>query len=192
MPDFGEHSVWLIPLLIFVARIFDVSLGTLRMIMVISGHRFASASLGFLEVMIWVVAVGGAVKHLDNPAAIVAFAGGFATGTLVGMTIENKLAIGFRIVRVISPQPDAPIASTLREAGYTVTTIQGQGRDGPVEIVFLTVRRKQVGDLLERIRTVMPDAILSVERAEKVSGYAIAAGGPSARLPWIRFGGVRK
>ncbi|MEM8876221.1 MAG: DUF5698 domain-containing protein [Planctomycetota bacterium] len=151
MPEFGGHSVWLIPLLVFIARIFDVSLGTLRMIMVISEHRFASATLWFLEVMIWVVAVGGVVKHPDNPAAIVAFAGGFATGTPVGITIENKLANGFRIVH-----------------------------------------RKQVGNLLERIRASMPDAILSVERAEKISGYAVDAGGPRARLLWIRFGGVRK
>jgi uncharacterized protein YebE (UPF0316 family) len=125
-----ELTDWLIPLLIFVARIFDVSIGTVRMIMVISGHRMASAALGFVEVLIWVLAVGGAVEHLSNPIAVLAFAGGFAAGTLVGMTIENRLAIGFRVVRVINPKPGLDLAGALREQGYTATRLDGHDRDG--------------------------------------------------------------
>lgn len=187
-----ELTDWVIPLLIFVARIFDVSIGTFRMIMVISGQRMVSAVLGFVEVLIWVLAVGSAVEHLSNPAAVVAFAGGFATGTLVGMTIENRLALGYRVIRVINPLPDLDLAGTLRGQGYTATRLDGHGRDGPVEIVFLPVRRKSVTELLDRIAAVTPDAFLSVERAERVSGFVPLAGIRSEGFSLGRFGQIRK
>jgi uncharacterized protein YebE (UPF0316 family) len=187
-----ELTDWLIPLLIFIARIFDVSIGTVRMIMVISGHRIASAALGFLEVLIWVLAVGGAVEQLGNPIAVLAFAGGFAAGTLIGMTIEKRLAIGFRVVRVINPKPGLDLAGALREQGYTATRLEGNDREGPVEIVFITIRRKAVPELLERIAEVTPSAFLSVERAERVSGFVPIAGNRADRFPWGRFGQLRR
>lgn len=167
---------WAIPLLIFAARICDVSIGTVRMIMVISGHRLASALLGFFEVSIWVLAVGGAVKHLDNPLAILAFAGGFAAGTLVGMSVERKLALGFRVIRVINPRPDAGLAAALREHGHAATRVEGEDKAGPVEIVFLTVRRKIVPGLLAKIGELAPEAYVSIERAERVAGGVGFAG----------------
>lgn len=187
-----ENSAWLVPLLIFVARIFDVSIGTLRMIMVISGFRVASAALGFVEVLIWVLAVGGAVGQLSNPITMLAFAGGFSAGTLVGMTIENRIAIGFRVVRVINPEPRRDLAGSLRRGGYTATSLEGHDRDGPVEIVFVPVRRRSVPKLLEQIAAVTPDAFLSVERAERVSGFVPLAGNRADRFPWGRFGQLRK
>jgi uncharacterized protein YebE (UPF0316 family) len=187
-----ELTDWLIPLLIFIARIFDISIGTVRMIMVISGHRIASAALGFIEVLIWVLAVGGAVEHLSNPIAVFAFASGFAAGTLVGMAIENRLAIGFRIIRVINPKPGLDLAGALREHGFTATRLDGHDRDGPVEIVFVTVRRKAVPELLDRIAEVTPSAFLSVERAERVTGFVPLAGNRADRFPWGRFGQLRK
>lgn len=189
MPELPE---WLIPVLIFSGRILDVSLGTLRMLMVISGHRRASALLGFFEVLIWVIAVGAAVKNLDHPASVLAFAGGFATGTLVGMTIEHKLAIGFRVVRVINPDPTLHLAGGLRAAGYTATRIEGHGREGPVEIVFLTVRRRTVPELLKRIGELSPEAFVSVERAERVSGLSHPSGEKGVGGAASRFGQIRK
>lgn len=187
-----ELESLIIPLLIFLARIFDVSIGTVRMIMVISGHRIASAALGFIEVLIWVLAVGGAVKHLDNPLALLAFAGGFATGTLVGMAVEQRLAIGFRVVRVINPKPGVDLAGAIRSKGFMATRIDGRGRDGPVEIVFLTVRRRVVRELLESVAKITPDAFVSVERAEKVTGFTPIIGVKNERFPWGRFGQLRK
>lgn len=161
------------------------------MIMVISGHRAASAALGFVEVLIWVLAVGGAVEHLSNPAAVLAFAGGFSVGTLVGMTIEQHIAIGFRVVRVINAKPDLDLASILREHRYAATRLEGRDRDGPVEIVFVPVRRKSVPGLLELIGTTTPEAFLTVERAERVSGFNPHAGNRVDRR-WGRFGQIRK
>lgn len=160
--------------------------------MVISGHRLLSAVLGFLEVSIWVLAVGGAVGHLDNPAAVLAFAGGYATGTLVGMTLEGRLAIGFRVIRIINPKPALDLAGTLRAGGFTATRIDGYDRNGPVEIVFVPVRRRSVPAVLERVAQVTPEAFLSVERAERVSGYVPLAGERADRFPWGRFGQLRK
>jgi uncharacterized protein YebE (UPF0316 family) len=188
MPEIAE---WLIPFVIFVARIFDVSLGTLRMIMVIAGHRIISAILGFVEVIIWIVAAGNAVEHFNNPFAVLAFAGGFAAGTLVGMTIENRLAIGFRVVRVINPKPELDLAGAMRGDGFTATRLEGGGPDGPVEIVFLAVKRRAVPKLLERIGQVTPDAFMSVERAERVAGF-VFNGTRADRFPWGRFGQLRK
>jgi len=161
---------WYIPLLIFVARISDVSIGTLRMILVISGHRIMAAVLGFFEVIIWVLAVGGAITYLTHATALLAYAGGFACGTLVGMTIERRMALGFRVVRVINPRGESSISDSLRERGYRVTQLEGQGMRGPVEIAFMVVRRKVLDKLLEQVRAVAPGAFVSVERAEKVNG----------------------
>jgi len=147
---------WLVPLLIFTARIFDVSIGTVRMIMVISGHRVASV------------------------------------GTLVGMTIEQRIAVGYRVVRVINPRLGLDLAGALRTLGYTATRLDGHDRDGPVEIVFVPVRRKSVPRLLERIAGVTPDAFFSVERAERVSGLVPPLAQRSERFPWGRFGQLRK
>ncbi|MCA9280295.1 MAG: DUF2179 domain-containing protein [Phycisphaeraceae bacterium] len=164
-----DIPAWAIPLLIFSARICDVSIGTVRMIMVFSGHRIASAALGFIEVTIWVLAISSVIKYVNNPLNVLAFAGGFATGTLVGMSVEKKLALGFRVVRVINPKPEASLAAALREKGHAATRVDGEDRTGPVEIVFLTVKRKTVDALVSQIGALAPDAYVSIERAERVS-----------------------
>ncbi len=189
MPDIPD---WLIPILIFSARICDVSIGTFRMLMVISGHRIASAILGFVEVLIWVLAVGGAVEHLDNPYAVFAFAGGYASGTLIGMTLENYFAIGYRVVRVINAKPEIELSSEIRKKGYAATKMDGHGKEGPVEIVFLAIKRRVLPKLLEEVGAIAPDAFISVERAERVTGYAPYVGTKADRSPWGRFGQIRK
>lgn len=187
-----EHYEWLIPLLIFLARICDVSIGTFRMLMVISGHRFVSAGLGFIEVLIWVLAVGGAVKHLDNPIAVLAFAAGYASGTLLGMTLENYFAIGHRMVRVVNTKPELNVSTMIREKGYAATRLEGHGKEGPVEIVFLAIKRRLLPDLLQDVASIAPHAFVSVERTERVSGFATFVGSKTDRSPWGRFGQLRK
>ncbi len=189
MPDNIE---WLLPVLIYFARICDVSIGTFRMLMVISGHRFLSAGLGFIEVLIWVLAVGGAVGNLDNPLAVLAFAGGYATGTLLGMTLENYFAIGYRMVRVVNPKPELEVATLIREKGYAATGLEGRGKEGPVEIIFLAIKRRRLPELLNDIASIAPHAFVSVERTERVSGFAMFVGSKAERSPWGRFGQMRK
>lgn len=161
---------WFIPVLLFFARICDVSIGTMRFIFTISGSRFIAAGLGFVEVTIWVLAVGGALRYLSDPLAVVAYAGGFASGTLIGITIEDRLAMGYRAVRFISANQDVNVCDVIRDRGFRCTRMQGHGRAGPVEIGFCVVRRRHLKDVLEIINRTDPTAFVSVERADRASG----------------------
>lgn len=188
---------WPILILIFCARLLDVPIGTVRMMMVMNGHRYASAILGFFEVIVWMIAVGKAIQYIDSVVALVAYGGGFALGTLIGMEIEQRLAIGWRVIRVINPRPELLLAERLRRKGYHTTKIAGEGggggftREGPVEMVFLAVKRKIVPEIMEHVVRIAPDAIVSVERADKVSGYSGISSVRAADKPW-RFGLIRK
>lgn len=188
---------WHVLFLIFCARLLDVPIGTVRMIMVMNGHRYASALLGFFEVMIWMIAVGKAIQHIDSVVALIAYGAGFAVGTLIGMEIEQRLAIGWRVIRVINPRPELLLAERLRRKGYHTTRVDGEGggggftREGPVEMVFLAVRRKVVPDIMAKISKIAPDAFVSVERAEKVAGFTGVVSVRGAEKPW-RFGQLRK
>lgn len=186
------EMAWYIPPLIFLARICDVSLGTMRLILLIQGSRWWAALLGFWEVVIWALAVGGMVSFLHQPLALAAYAGGFAVGTLTGSTIEHRIALGFRLIRVINADLERNVSSTLREHDYRVTRIEGTGRSGPVEIAFLVVRRRVLNDALALIERIAPEAFVTVERADRASGAAFEADTRFARRAWDKAGGVRK
>lgn len=178
---------WYIPLLIFGARICDVSIATVRTMLMIAGYRYISAVLGALEVTIWVLAVGGVIRYLpENPWALVGYAAGFGVGVVVGMSIENLLAIGYRIMRVVTTVSGGPsVSEALRAKGYAVTRIDGQGRDGPVEIAFLVVRRRDLAAAREIVDAVAPASFITVERAETPKGGVLAvraAVGPLGRV----------
>lgn len=184
---------WYVPLLIFLARVCDVSIGTVRSMVVIAGYRWLSALLGFIEVTIWVLAVAGVIQYLHNPFAIVSYAGGFATGVFVGMTIEQRLALGLRMVRVIVPGEVSGLSHALRDAGYRATRVAGEGRDGPVEVVFTVIKRREMEALHAIVRAHCPQAFVSVERVDLAQA---AVGDDSAstfaRRPLTRISLVRK
>jgi uncharacterized protein YebE (UPF0316 family) len=163
---------WYLPLLIFVARVCDVSLGTMRTMLVVSGIRWLPPILGFCEVTIWVLAAAGVLTHLTNWIAIVAYAGGFATGIAVGMMIEDRLAIGYRIMRVINTNRALNLSARLRAEGYRVTTVDAHGRDGPVEMAFLVAPRRKVSVIQEILKREAPEAFVTVERVDRPSGGA--------------------
>lgn len=182
-----------IPVLIFCARICDVSLGTMRMILVISGSRWLAAVLGFFEVIIWALAVGGMIRFLTEPFALMAYAAGFACGTLVGIRIEERIAMGFRLVRVINSDMSLHVSEALREqGGFRVTRIEGSGRGGPVEIAFLVVKRRDLRRSLEMVQEIAPDAFITVERADRATGAAFSDDLGVAKRSLGKMGGVRK
>lgn len=183
---------WWIPILIFFARICDVSIGTVRMIFVINGHRWLAACLGFFEVSIWALAVGGMVTHLTEWTPIVAYAAGFATGTLVGMTIEDRIAVGYRTVRVINAEPSIHVSESLREKGYRVTRVDARGGRGPVELAFLVVRRRAMPDTLELINEIAPEAFISIERTDRASGECFKSVRSARAGMWLRGAALRK
>ncbi|TVS00534.1 MAG: DUF2179 domain-containing protein [Phycisphaerales bacterium] len=186
------EMAWYIPLLIFFARILDVPIGTIRMIVVINGQKFLAALLGFFEVIIWALAVGGVISFLTNPFALVAYGAGFAVGTLIGMTVESRIALGYRVVRVINSRPEIDVSTVMRGAGYKVTRIEGSGMKGPVEVAFLAIPRRKLQKTLEMVRGVAPEAFVSVERADRAAAAAETPSGRIAVSSFGKFGGVRK
>lgn len=179
---------WYIPWLICLARICDVSIGTVRMILVINGQRYTAALLGFFEVIIWVLAVGGAIKYLEHPSALIGYGVGFAVGTLFGMALEERIALGCRLVRVVNPDRSVHVAKTLRDRGYRVTEIEGHGLRGPVEVAFLVIKRRKLRRVLSLIEGAAPNAFVTVERADQAKGQIFTPDPRMARPSWARFG----
>lgn len=178
---------WYIPLLIFLARLTDVPIGTLRIIFVVRGAPVVAAILGFFEVSIWVLGVSGVLKYLfDNPLAILGYAGGFAVGNLVGLWIERKLALGQLAVRIINTRKDIRLTPLLREAGYGVTEVGATGKDGPVELCFLVIPRAVVLKLEKFVLGLVPGAFMSVENVRGTIG-GIYQRLPSERFSWLKL-----
>ena len=190
-----DPELLLLPALIFVARIADTSIGTVRIVLMIAGSRWIAALLGFVEVSIWALATGGVVSNLDNPLTIGAFAGGFSVGVLIGVWIEERIAVGFRLVQVINNDPAIDVSAQLRGRGYRVTRIEGHGLQGAVEVALLLIRRRSLRQVRTAIEEIAPRAFVTIERAERPLGALPPADSRFARSPWrplFPLGGVRK
>ncbi len=161
------HSILLV-LAIFMARVADVSLGTLRTIFVLKGHRIYAACLGFFEILIWLAAAGQVINNLDTWYLAVAYAGGFATGNIVGSLIESKLALGLELVRILGHDPTVGLARRLRYLGYEVASLQGvENATTPLEILMITERRRKVPQLLRIISELDPDAVCTINEVKR-------------------------
>lgn len=155
---------WVIlPLMIFSARVVDVSLGTMRIISLSRGLRKIAPVLGFIEILIWLMAIRQIFNHLNNPLCYIAYAGGFSTGIFTGMTIEHKLALGYRVVRVITRLDATALAEKLREMGFGLTIVDAEGNTGPVKIIFTIVKRADIKRVTEQIIKFNPKSFYSVE-----------------------------
>jgi uncharacterized protein YebE (UPF0316 family) len=180
------YTPWL-PVLIFLARIVDVSIGTVRLICVTRGRKVSAVVLGFFEVLIWILAISTTFSHLDQWINVLAFAGGFAAGNAVGMQIEKKLAMGTQIVQLISRGSAHAVAERLRFADLIVTTMTGGGRDGPVAICLIVVSRKRVPSVVAMAREIDPEVFITVEDAVDGSMGRVATmypgKAPFRRLP---------
>ncbi|UCD86181.1 MAG: DUF2179 domain-containing protein [Deltaproteobacteria bacterium] len=165
----GELFRYLIlPLLIFSARVVDVSLGTLRIIYLSRGFKLFAAICAFFEILIWLAAITQIFQHLSNFIMYIAYAAGFATGSYVGITIENKLAVGFVAVRIITQKDANELVGHLREMDYGVTTATASGISGSVRLVFTIIRRKDLNEIIDIIRQFNPKAFFSVEDVRAV------------------------
>ena len=160
---------WVIlPVLIFLARVIDVTLGTLRIIFLARGNRLVAPLLGFFEVLIWITAISQIMQNLENVASFIAYAAGFAAGNYIGMTIEQRLAVGTLNVRTILSGPVDELIAALREAGYGVTEVEGLGASGAVHLIYTVIRRKDLSRVAEIIHAVRPKAFISVEELQTV------------------------
>ncbi len=165
----SQIYAWIVlPALIFLARICDVSLGTARLVFVSRGFRHLAPIVGFFEVLIWILAIGQIMQNLTNPICYLAYAGGFATGNYFGILIAEKLSLGVVLIRVITQKEADSLVSRLREEGYGVTSIDGQGAGGPVQVIFTIVPRREVGTVVERVKQCNPHAFYSIEEVDFV------------------------
>jgi len=182
----SELFKWvLLPLLIFIARIADVSIGTIRIVFVSRGQKFLAPLLGFVEILIWLLAIGQIMRNLSNVACYIAYSSGFAMGTYVGLYIEEKLALGLLTVRIITHRDASKLVSSLRKAGFGVTDIPAFGSTGKVDVIYTIVRRSDLEQVAEIISRYNPNAFYSIEnvRAAKEGIFP----GKTRGLPFLPF-----
>lgn len=155
-------EIFLGALLIFCLRLIGVTLGTVRILMAVRGRRLLASLMGFVEVIVFLVAISEVVTNIGNWWNVLAYAGGFALGTVLGVTIENKLAIGLAEINVISMGKGTEIAEALREQGYGATEFLGAGQANIVDMVRTVVRRREVPSVMALTRDVDEEAFVTV------------------------------
>lgn len=155
-------------LIIFALRVSDMSLDTLRMFFVMRGRKALAWGVGFCQALIFVMAITRVLGNLDNLLSIVSYAAGFATGNVVGMLIEERLAIGHIHLRIISSRRGSAIATRLREEGYAVTEIPARGKDGMVTLLNCSLLRRNVTKVDRIIQDVDEEAFVTSEEVHPV------------------------
>ena len=171
---------------IMIARVVDVSLDTIRVIMVAKGYRNLAPFIGFFQSLIWLITITRIMANLDNWFTYLGYALGFGLGTYVGMILEGKLALGYELVRVITKKGAVELITGLREKGYGVTNVPGEGRDGEVGVLYIIIKRKVLRDVIDLIQRFNPKAFYTIEDMRFVSNYALLS--PSRKGPRYRFG----
>lgn len=161
-------EAWLAAGLIFFLRVLDMSLDTLRVLVVMRGRRTAAWFLGFFQALIFVLAISSVLKDLNNPLNILGYAAGFATGNVIGMLIEERLAIGHMQMSIVSPRLGVAIAEQMRQDGYAVTEIPARGKDGMVTLLTCSVLRRQVDRVHKLVNEVDPNAFITSEDVRPV------------------------
>jgi len=157
------------PLLIFMARICDVSIGTMRIIFVSKGKKNIAPILGFFEVLIWIIAISKIMENLDNYINYVAYAAGFATGNFIGMIIEEKLAMGIQMIRVFANKGGKDLVQKLNCNGYGATSVKAHGAKDNVHMVYTIVQRNELEKVLALIEDFNPKAFYTIEDIKSVN-----------------------
>lgn len=167
--DSEVFTLGIIPVLIFLARICDVSIGTIRIIFVSKGNKRIAPILGFFEVLIWITAISKIMQNLDNYVNYVAYAAGFATGNFVGMIIEEKLAVGIQMIRIITHQSGNELVQSLNSKGYGATSVEAKGAKEKVHLIYSIVQRQELDRVIQIIDTVNPKAFYTIEDIRSVN-----------------------
>lgn len=162
-----DYFNWIVlPLLIFLSRLTDVTMATLRHIFISKGIKRVVPILGFFEVLIWLVAMRQVFNHLNNAACFIAWAAGFSAGTYLGMLIEERLAIGTQIIRIITGEHISLLVEALKSSHQGVTVVDGHGAMGPVKLIFTIVKRSDVKQVITLIQQHAPHSFYSIEEVK--------------------------
>ncbi len=169
----NEDTMWaysyiILPILIFLARLTDVSLSTLRIVLVTMGKRNIAPLIGFVEAFVWLLAIGQIMQNLTNIMSYLAYAGGFSMGTYLGMWIEQRIALGMVMVRIITGKEAEILVSKLKETHYRFTHVKAEGKHGDVGVVFSIVKRRNLPHFLKLINTHNPNAFYTIENIRHV------------------------
>lgn len=160
----------LIPLLIFFARLIDVSMSTVRIMLIVNERRVAASILSFLEMFVWLVAVTQTLKNLSNVMCYIGFAGGFAVGTYIGMMIEKKLSMGIVLIRITTTEKDGQaLISFLKQHKFRITSVNAEGNMGKTNIIYTVVMRKEMNSVIEVIKQFNLNAFYTVENIRYVN-----------------------
>ncbi len=175
---------WVIlPGIIFLARLIDVALGTLRIIFVSRSMRKLAPLVGFFESLIWLFAISQIVMNLGNVMSYFAFAAGFATGNFVGIYLENKLSIGLLSVRVVTSEDGSDLINYLREHNFGVTSVSATGVSGRVRLIISVIKRKDLDEYVNIVKEFNPKAFMSIEDVRSVKeGYFFHESKPTSKL----------
>jgi uncharacterized protein YebE (UPF0316 family) len=161
------ETVWfkyiIVPLLIMLARVVDVSMDTIRVIMIAKGYRKLAPFIGFFQVLIWIITISRIMANLEVWTTYIGYAGGFAIGTYAGMRLEGKLALGYELIRIITKADASALMKALVERGYHVTHVNGEGGHGKVGILFIVQKRKVIREIIELIKQINPNAFYTIE-----------------------------
>lgn len=161
---------WVIlPILIFFARILDQTIGSMRLIFLAKGMKYIAPLLGFFEVIIWLLAMGQIMQHLDNWLSYIAYGAGFATGNFIGMLLEEKISLGTVIIRVILSRQSPELIAALKVQNYGLTLVDAEGSKGSVKMVFSIIRRKELQNFINTIHLFNPNAFYTVEDVKSAS-----------------------
>lgn len=167
-------AFFVLPLLIFLARVADVSIGTIRVILVMQGKKGLAPLLGFFESIIWLLAIGQIFQHIENPISYISYATGYAFGTYVGIILEEKMAIGRVVVRVITALPANDLIEYLEKKSHRYSNIDATGNDGKVNIIFTVVKRNTLKELIPKIKEYNPKAFFTIEGVKRVSDEEVS------------------
>ena len=150
-------------------RLADRSLGTLRALLVSRSKPYHAALIGLVESAIWIIAVSKVIQNVADPILIAGYAAGFAAGTILGSYLENIIGVGSMVVKVFIANESNNLANILRDNGYAVTVINGEGRDGAVQIYWCIVTRKKLNKVLKIINKNNPQAYITTEAVNPIS-----------------------
>ncbi|MBI5551905.1 MAG: DUF2179 domain-containing protein [Desulfobacterales bacterium] len=165
-----DSNILLTGLVIFVARICDVSIGTVRTIITVQGRTAIAFFLATFEIMIWVLVASAVINQVrEQPILVIFYALGYATGNVVGILVERKLAFGLIILRVITRDACKVLSDRLRQQGQPVTVFRGEGMTGPVDELYIACRRRDLSWILAEVREIDPTAFYVIEQARDIS-----------------------
>lgn len=181
-------SLVVLPFLIFLARVADVTFGTLRIIFISRGMKLLAPVVAFFEILIWLVAIGQIFQDMGSAINYIAYAAGFAVGNYVGIIVEERMAIGLNLVRIITQYDAEDLITALKSDGFGVTAVDAVGKHGPVKLIFLVVKRKDMSSVITMVHRYNPNAFYTVADVRSARGGDIPQlyRKPRRRL-WDRF-----